>query len=425
MKRFHLFIFLSLVLSLCLSCSVLILKPLKPFLPYLDYLLGTQKPTSYLILLGNDTEIRANGGFVGSYAKLTASFPDYELSFQDIYVPNGQLKGYVTPPPPVQEAFQNGSWELANADWDPDFASAATAIRWFMEKGGEINPDNLVLLNLTTIRNILKEIGSFQVPEYGAEINPDNLYLFLQGKAELNFFPGSTQKKDALTAVGHALKKHLINLPLSKKITVFKILISDLKNQNIVINSANPNFQRLLVDKNYAGTLSSQSLDTYLLIETNLGANKANAYITRKTEHQIAVLDGRITHRVVLSLYNSSPNSNPNPPFHYGGDYIAYLRFYLPPNAENLKIDRETTNPNKLQPVTIDQNHGLTELGLWLITPAQNQTTVSVYYTIPTNSPKYSLSIIKQHGLVSSPQILLINGKNHSTELKNDFFFKL
>ncbi|KKS62944.1 MAG: hypothetical protein UV28_C0003G0042 [Candidatus Collierbacteria bacterium GW2011_GWE2_42_48] len=273
------FLILSLILSLFIIISLPLTRFIKPYLPFTNYLLGINKPVSYLILLGNDAEMRANGGFAGSYAKLIANYPKFELSFQDIYVPNGQLKGYVTPPAPIQEAFKHGSWELANADWEPDFPTTATTLRWFMEKGGEINPDNLLILNLTTIKKVLDVVGTFTVPEYDAQITPDNLYLFLQGKTEMNFFPGSTQKKDTLTAVGLSFKKEILNLPLNKKVKVSKIMYQDLVNQNIVINSTDENFQNFLEKKNFAGQLVSSSPDTYLLIETNLGANKANAYI--------------------------------------------------------------------------------------------------------------------------------------------------
>src|SRR3989338_10689157 len=47
----------------------------KSFFPHLDYLLGTEKPTTYLVLLQNNHEMRANGGFFGSYAVVTISNP--------------------------------------------------------------------------------------------------------------------------------------------------------------------------------------------------------------------------------------------------------------------------------------------------------------------------------------------------------------
>lgn len=427
---------LHLLLSLVFSVTIISLTPfvlfVKPYLPFLNYLLGVEKPTSYLIMLGNDAEMRANGGFAGSYAKLFLSSkcttynskckisPD--LSFQDIYVPNGQLAGHVAPPAPIQQAFQHGTWQLANADWEPDFPTAATTLRWFFEKGNEINPDILTIINLTTIKKILNVVGSFSVPEYEAKITPDNLYLFLQSKAEINFFPGSTQKKDTLTAVGEALKKEILSLPLNKKIKIAQILYQDLKNQNIVVNSKNNDFQRLLENQNFAGKLSSATPDTYLLVETNLGANKANAYVTRKTNHAVTYSNNQATHQVTVQFQNSSLEANPNPPFHYGGNYIAYLRFYFPPNAQNLQISSSSaTNKN----LDRENKFGFTEIGFWLTTPAQGQTTITLSYTLPVSASDYSLTILKQHGLVSSPQIINIGNQEYTSSLTNDYAISL
>ena len=481
--RPRLFAILSIFFSLFIVLLIPVTLFLKPYFPFIDYLLGTQKPTSYLVLLGNDTEMRANGGFVGSYAKVVIArsettkqsptfvipaqagihqiTPHVDLSFQDIYVPDGQLQGYVTPPLPIQEAFQHGTWQLSNADWEPDFPTAATTLRWFFVKGNEINPDNLVLLNLSTIKKILDVVGTIDVPEYQAHLTPDNLYLFLQGKAETNFFPGSTQKKDALTAVGSALMTKFKKLPLTQKLRIAQILYQDLLNQNILINSTNKDFQTLLESKNFAGKLASATSDTYLLVETNLGANKANAYVTRQTDHVISFQNGQTTHQVTLKLANSSPESRPNPPFQYGGDYVAYLRFYLPNNAQNIQVasvsgsviakeqgdcgnlttchsgldpepisitpsstviarNEVTWQSIKITP-TVIQKYSLTEVGFWLTTPAQNQTVTTLSYTLPTAQDKYSLTILKQHGLISSPQTIKINQKTFSTNLTNDY----
>ncbi|TRZ47777.1 DUF4012 domain-containing protein [bacterium] len=461
MKHSRLFAVLSILISLSIILFIPLVRLVKPYLPFTNYLLGINKPTSYLILLGNDAEMRANGGFAGSYTKLSLStsvipgltrnlykFPlkiSSSLSFQDIYVPNGQLKGYVTPPAPIQEAFGHGTWELANADWEPDFPTAATTLRWFFEKGGEPDPDNLLILNLTTIKKVLDVVGSFTVPEFNATLTPDNLYLFLQGKVEMNFFPGSTQKKDVLTAVGLALKNKILSLPLNKKLKIAQILYLDLKNQNIVINSTNEAFQNLLIKENFAGKLSFSTLDTYLLVETNLGANKANAYVTRHTTHTISNLRGlssqAIHHQVTVKFQNASIESGPNPPFHYGGDYLAYLRFYIPSNAESINITRISASPKESpcqvplrgdslldkcnQSITpnISQKFSLTELGFWQTTSAQGQTSISLSYTLPISPQNYSLTILKQHGLVSSPQTITIGTKTFSTPLTNDYIF--
>ncbi|KKT71937.1 MAG: hypothetical protein UW68_C0052G0002 [Candidatus Collierbacteria bacterium GW2011_GWB1_44_6] len=495
-KRF-LFLFLSVFFSVLIILIVPFAKTIKPYLPFASYFLGLEKPTSYLVLLGNDTEMRANGGFTGSYAKIIlspviptdlsavaevegspstvipakagihqifSSFkPSLDLTFQDIYVPNGQIAGlFVEPPEPIQQAFGHGTWELANADWEPDFPTSAKTLRWFMEKGKEINPDILVLLNLTTIKNILDVVGSFPVPEHNATITPSNLYLFLQGKAEINFFPGSTQKKDTLTAVGNALIKKIKTLSIPKKLQIISILYQDFQNQNLLVHSTNEDFQSFLVRHNLAGELKPEALDTYSLVETNLGANKANQFVTRQTTHIITrqstpppvipttvegspsttVIPGLtrnpsdsteiIHHQVQLSLNNSSPDPNPKPPFHYGGNYIAYLRFFIPATAKNITI-KQSPPPATVIPGTPFSNipepnpeiipkYGLTEVGFWHTTLAGGSSTVDLSYDLPhTSQEDYSLSILKQHGMVTSPQTLDIFGKKLATNLLFSF----
>lgn len=415
-----------------ISYVVITLLPLKPFLPHLNYLLGSNKPTSYLILLQNDREMRANGGFAGSYAKITLNYPKHEVDFQDIYVPNGQLKGYVTPPQPIQDAFQHGTWELANADWEPDFPTAAKSIRWFFEKGGEVNPDILATLSLSTIKDILHIVGPFKVSEYDAEITPDNFYLFLQGKAEVDFFPGSTQKKDTLTSVGTSLKKKLFSLSPPQYLSIAKIIIRDLKRQNILLNSNDKNFQSFLDQNSYSGRLTQGPLDTYMLVETNLGANKANCCIERNTVHHISKGNNSYHHQVNLTLNNLSSEANPNPPFSYSGHYVAYLRFLIPKDAYDIFVEPKQSSPSSglvgffTNQINIHDNLGFKEIGFFHITSAGTKSTVDLTYNTATGSAlfPYQIRILKQHGLISSPNTLNYTDKTISTELFEPFEFQ-
>ena len=415
------------------------LLPFKPFLPYLNYLLGVDTPTSYIILLQNDNEMRANGGFAGSYATILLSTPkttsipkpNITLDFQDIYVPNGQLKGYVTPPKPIQDAFQHGTWELANADWEPDFPTAATTIRWFFEKGGVKNPDILATLSLSTIKKILNIVGPFKVSEYNAEITPENFYLFLQGQAENNFFPGSTQKKDALASVGKALKTKLSHLSIPQYIKIAQTIKQDINNQNILINSTNKDFQQFLVTQGYSGHITKDALDTYMLVETNLGANKANCCVVRKTTHTITKEANSYNHQVDLSITNQSPESNPNPPFSYSGHYVAYLRFLIPKDAYDININPMESSPSGGlkgvfdKKIDITENLGFKQIGFFHITAAGTTSTVDLSYNTATGSAlfPYQLSILKQHGMTSSPSIIHYNGQTTTTQLTSNFSF--
>ena len=71
--------------------------------------LGQILDGKYIVLLQNNRELRATGGFVGSYVRVIWDMGKLvDLGVQDIYVPDGKLVGHVEPPYPVQESFRQG-----------------------------------------------------------------------------------------------------------------------------------------------------------------------------------------------------------------------------------------------------------------------------------------------------------------------------
>ena len=281
-------------------------------------------------------------------------------------------------------------------------------------------------------------------------ITPDNLYLYLQGKAELNFFPGSTQKADALHNVGIAAIKKIKSLSLPKKIKIAQIIWEDLQNKNLVLNSTNPEFQNFLKEKKWAGEYQSPTTtDFYGLVELNLGANKANQYVTRQTTHTITSSPSsslqedtpswqptQINHQINIQFQNTSPEANPNPPLQYGGNYIAFMRIYLPPNATDINIFHNeiatssagysTEVLNNQSPIINPQstNYDLQNISFWHLTPAGNHTEINLSYNLPNvDSKNYSLTLLKQNGFPTSPQNLNIFGNSFSTPLLSPFVY--
>jgi len=411
-------------------------------------LLGTQPPQTAIILLQNNHELRATGGFMGSYAKIELTKnpqPTFNLNFQDIYVPDGQLKGHVDPPAPIQQAFGQGWFRLRDANWEPDFITSAKTIRWFFKKGQEINPDLLITTNLSTIQKILKITGPLKVTNLKQTISADNIFLTLQNQIQQNFFPGSTNKKDTLTDTGQALTQKLSSLNLKQKLKIANLIYQELKTGEILINSKDPKLQAFLEKRNWAGQLKPTSCknclqDTVAIIESNLGSNKANAYITRHTTHTISHTNQSIHHQITISYQNSSPSKNPNPPEHHGGDYLNYLRFYLPPQANNIQVNSGSkTNPSLCSSVlhwtknsskscsfsTTPNKFGFKEIGFFHLTPHQSTSSITLSYQLPiTNQKSYQLTLLKQPGVDNSPQTINLFKQTTKTNLTKDLHFK-
>lgn len=407
------------------------------------YIAGYEQPTTYLVLLQNDTEMRANGGFFGSYAVALVDKAKLELRFEDIYTPDGQLDGYVEPPKPIQTAFLKGGYYLRDSDWDPDFTQSARTIRWFLSKGGEINPDIMMTISLSTIRKILEITGPIPIPDYDLELSSGNVYQKLQAKVETDFFPGSTQKKDILTGAGQALLIHLKNLSLGKKLAIIQILYRELQNQNILLNTNKASLQTKFEEKNWAGGLTmprctggelSCNLDMFMTIEANMGANKANCCTARQTKHTIEEQGESTVHKVELIYTNASEDENPKLPDFFGGNYIQYIRFYLPKKSTNVEVEASPTNPTTLayypEPYTLGPNNlDIGEIdeyrvvGFFHHTRAGTSSFIQLKYELPNNGQRYELHLLKQHGMQSSPQEIKFGERTATTMLENDFVF--
>jgi hypothetical protein len=166
-----------------------------------------------------------------------------------------------------------------------------------------------------------------------------------------------------------------------------------------------------------------------MLVETNLGANKSNCCILRNTTHTISKEPNSYLHQVVLNLTNQSTESNPNPPFSYSGHYVAYLRFLIPPDAWDITLDPHESSPSGglkgffTNKINIKDNLGFKEIGFFHITAAGTSSSVDLSYHTATGSAlfPYELTILKQHGLISSPSKIIYNQKTYSTNLENAF----
>ena len=386
-----------------------------PFVDQLDTLLDNR---IYLVILQNNQELRPSGGFMGSYAKIRLAPTGLaEFTVQDIYVPDGQIVGHVDPPIPIQQAFGQGWWKLRDANWDPDFTVAAPQITWFFDQGGE-KVDGLVAVNLSLVNNLLQVLGEVKTTDYGEEISAQTFYDLAQKYAEVGFFPGSTQKRDFLGAVGDALLGRIINSSPVEKLKLAKVLWQQLKQGEILIWFKDKTLQDVVAQHHWDGSLGNPPAggDYLYLVETNLGANKANCCVSREVSQEVADGDTKLT----IKYTNNNVFANPMPPIFWGGNYLNYLRIVVPATAS---IQSIKVGDKLLLEKPLDFQTGLQEdryqvenrppvkiVGFWAVVPAQQPLTVQVNYELPAAN---SLAILVKHqpGLGPVPYKLYVDGR--------------
>jgi len=373
---------------------------------------------TYFVMLQNSSELRATGGFMGSYVRLKLyKFGISELLIQDIYVPDGKLMGHVEPPYPVQEAFGQGWWKLRDANWEVDFPKSAKAITWFLEQAGE-NVDGVAVVNISLVQKWLEALGEVRSQTYDETVTAKNLYSLAQKYAEINWTAGSTQKRDFLGAVGVALLEKTKQASLMQKLKLVRLFWGELQKGQILVWVKDEAVEKEILQRKWGGELIVPGESNFLyVVESNLGANKANCCVIRKITQEI----NQESEQIIINWQNNNPFENPRPPIFWGGDYLDYVRVVVDKEATNIKVavdgrslrlgtDKDFVIANSLRQGLSEEMFVVKEgeIGFWAKVPAGKEVIVKINFD---TTGKDRVFVKRQPGIESFAYNLIVDGK--------------
>lgn len=382
-------------------------------------LLGVNKTKTYLILFQNNMELRPTGGFIGSFA--LASFNSgklNEISVQDVYSADGQLKGHVEPPLPIKKYLGEANWFLRDSNWNPDFSVSAKQAEWFLEKEIDIPVDGVIAIDLNVIKELLKVIGPIYLDDYQTQISSDNFYEKTQAEVERDFFPGSTKKANFMTALTKEITNALLNNRKSKA-ELAKIIFDNLEARHIQIFLHNTQAQEAINNLNWDGAFnypicSSNCFSDFVgIVEANLGVNKANYYIQRQYNLSVGLERDLIKKNLFITYKNNANLAMGN-----SGIYKSYTRLVIPLNSDVVSVK---VGDSVLQP-DIETISGRKEIGFFFeLSPKQTKNIVISWQGVSSlnfQTPgEYLLYVRKQAGTPSEPISISYN-TNTGVDLK-------
>jgi Protein of unknown function (DUF4012) len=313
------------------------------FLSLYPKLSGYKEPKRYLVLLQNNMEIRPTGGFIGSLGLMT--FTDGKMTefiIQDVYEPDGQLKGHVDPPNPIRELLGSEHWYLRDSNWDPDFKISGTKAAWFYEKETGTKVDGVVGLSAPVIVDLLRSTGPIELPDYNDRISADNFFGKSLYYSQGNFFPGSTQKKDFLGTLSRALMTKLTSEKNNNAALLFTGLTSAIEKQNIQFVFFDSELQSLVEHFGWAGRkvftgscIYRQEVECFSdplgVVEANLSVSKVNYFIKREIKREITVdANGALSEILTIRLHNTAPSGGEAG---VGDGYRTYMQILMPPST--------------------------------------------------------------------------------------------
>jgi len=420
----------------------------------LTYLTTDSK--TFLIVFQNTQELRATGGFMGSYAKVELRDGLMtNLEIQDIYQPAGQFKGFIKPPDGVAEYLSGGQGlKLSDANWWPDFPESAQTVLSYFAFGKQQQISGLLAVNLEVAEDLLRVLGPVRVEDYDVIVTPENLATVARADRS-EFFPGSQQKAHFLTLLFNQLKFKLTELSQADfaklaDLWTRRILVKDLQ-----FYSSDEAIQALAVKYGLSGQTSFQPKlfgdfksqliqptalqPLYLqLVESNVGINKANANISRSVTTQ--VLANQL--QLQIEFANKNPHSAPagssltssksnQAELTNGLGYVNYQRLIVSPFMRVADISN-SKGPILNWHETLVTWSGVTlkQIGFLVTVPEASQQQITLILEPDASAPVTNLlnlpglTLQKQAGLPATPYEVVWGNQSQSLVLETDNFIK-
>lgn len=311
-------------------------------------LLGDKTPHRYLVLFQNNHEIRATGGFIGSYALVDVNDGAItKIDVKDVYETDGQLTEFVPPPPGINRVADQ--LYLRDSNYSPDFPTSAQKIMWFLEHSRGPTVDTVVAIDQTVAEKLLALTGPVVVPSFPFALRADNFNDLLSYNIEAKLSKTYTPKQVLIDLIP-LFKDRLLSL---NDFSSLNDLAHDLiTSRHIQVYSDHANVQTLVEKLHLDGRLvaTEPDMDFLSVVTTSIGGNKSDAFIKTNLSHHTEVGSmGMLTDHLIIQKrhtwdegdftywqklmdrYGTGKVNEATLRFIHGaGDNLDYMRVYVP-----------------------------------------------------------------------------------------------
>ncbi len=320
----------------------IIIKSLDDFnksVPIILEALGKEHSQKYLLLFQNNHEMRASGGFIGTYGIIDVNEGKIDNIFIDgIYNPDGQLQEKVVPPRPIQKI--SAAWSMHDSNWFADFPASAKKIAWFYEKTGGPTVDGVIAVTPNVIEDLLKITGPINMPEYEMVIDENNFRELTQYEVEVNYNKTFNRPKKILTDLTPKLMNKIFNQEEIKLLDLLDVFNKNFCQKHILIYSFDPKIESFILEKGWGGQVLETNKDYLNVINSNINGYKTDGVIGQKIQHRAEIQDdGSIIDTLTITRTHRGGNS---PYDWYNKVNANYLRVFVPKGSELLEVKGHT-----------------------------------------------------------------------------------
>ncbi len=404
---------------------------------------------TYLVLLQNEDELRATGGFITAVASVTLERGEIvAFKVEDSYAVDDYSKIYPAPPWQLYEYMHSPNWVFRDSNWSPDFPTTAKWAEYLYAYSSAHAVDGVIAIDQQAIRILLAALGPLALEGAPEPISADNVIEYMryarnpdQGAATGDEW--FEERKDFMQPMAQALFEKLQNYSSLSLVDLGQAMLKALDERHILVQMDDPEMAALLANRGWDGALHPREGDYLMVVDSNLGFNKVNAAVQSEIHYDVD-LSNIETPSAELRLIHRNPTAGEEPCRHAPYDtndyaslmtrcYWNYSRVYTLANTELLDstlqfIPSKWMIREELVPAQIDilDDNGLVEespeglraFGTMIVVPLQEQQETSFQFDLPSSVVEsdtkgtvhaYKLYVQKQPGTIAVPIMVSIH----------------
>lgn len=401
--------------------------------PTLPRLMGMDQPRTYLILIQNNHELRATGGFITAIGRLTiANGEIVGLDFKDSYDVANHNVEHPPAPEPMREFLEVELMFLRDTNWSPDLPTAAQLVKSIYMLNEGITVDGVVTVDLRAVQLLMRGLGPLRVKGVAQAITSDNIVeqikLFWQQSpqvvADTQSDEGSwwQHRKDFMPFLGEAAIQRIQKGGVDNALLI-QALHQSLEERAIQIWVQEPEAAEQLAILGWDGSLRPPLAGDFLaLVDSNFGYNKVDSVLEREIDYRVSWPEGpehraqaetTVTYRHPLNIENHQCDITPR----YGTTYddmaarcyFDFVRLYVPQGSRLLDVAGVDLTTAKSQ---LGEN-GTQLFSAYFIAQPGSEHSITFSYELPESVQiaNYQLSVRRQSGTKPLPFTADINGQ--------------
>jgi len=399
-------------------------------------------PKTYMLLLQNEDELRATGGFitaVGTVAVENGKVLSYKI--EDSYALDDPNQYYPPAPWQLADYMDASQWMLRDANWFPDFPTSAKWTEMFFAMSQSYGVDGVIAIDQQAIRLLLAGLGPVEIQGVGYPITADNVIEYMRSakspapSEQLNN-DWWVQRKDFMQGLAQAILDRVQSGKDFSWLDFSRACLQALNERHILVEMDDSTVAGLLAKHGWDGAVRTEGGDYLMVVDSNLGFNKVNAVV--KEDLSYAVDLSNLKSPLATLTVNNQNNAPGNPVCEqkadYGnGSYAAlidrcywdYLRVY---SLADAVLEKSSPRPipgnwlmgGKNLPAQMDNlidenNSSIKGYGTFFVVPGSQSQAIHYEFALPEkvlqiagNEVAYHLTIQKQPGTQAEPVEIMI-----------------